>query len=94
MAEPFSYFPYDFDTIEMKERGMFLTSELLDRINVLAKKSREEGLTDEEKEEQAALRKQYIAEFRQGLMNTLEGVYIVDEQGNKKKVERKTKKGN
>ncbi len=66
-----------------------MTQELLDRINALAKKSREEGLSDAEKEEQASLRKQYIAEFRQGMINTLEGIYIVDEKGNKKKVERK-----
>ena len=63
--------------------------ELIKRINELAKKSREEGLSDTEKEEQAALRKKYIMAFRQGLENTLDNVYIVDEQGNKKKVEKK-----
>ena len=66
-----------------------MTSELIERINVLARKSRNEGLTPEEKEEQAKLRAQYIAGFRQGMANTLENVYIVDENGNKKKVERK-----
>ena len=68
-----------------------MTSELIERINVLARKSRGEGLTPEEKEEQAKLRQQYIASFRQGMANTLEKVYIVDENGNKKKVERKKK---
>ena len=63
--------------------------ELIERINALAKKSREEGLSQEEKKEQAKLRQQYIAGFRQGLKNTLENVYIMDEDGNKKKVERK-----
>ena len=63
--------------------------ELIKRINELAKKSREEGLSDTEKEEQAALRKKYIMAFRQGLENTLDNVYIVDEHGNKKKVEKK-----
>ena len=66
-----------------------MASELIERINALAKKSREEGLTIEEKEEQAKLRQEYIAGFRQGLKNTLENVYIMDEDGNKKKVERK-----
>lgn len=66
-----------------------MTEELIRRINALAKKSREEGLTDEEKEEQAKLRKTYIAEFRQGMLGTLDNVYIVDEAGNKKKVERR-----
>ena len=68
-----------------------MASELIERINALAKKSREEGLTIEEKEEQAKLRQEYIAGFRQGLKNTLENVYIMDEDGNKKKVERKKK---
>ncbi len=66
-----------------------MTQELLKRINFLAKKSREEGLTEEEKAEQAQLRAQYIKSFRQGLENTLSNVYIMDEKGNKKKVEKK-----
>ena len=67
-----------------------MTKELIDRINALAKKSREEGLTEEEKHEQQVLRMQYIAEFRQGVVNTLDNTYIMDEKGNKVKV---TKKG-
>ncbi len=66
--------------------------ELLERINFLAKKAREEGLSETEKAEQAELRRQYIQAFRQGMMNTLDNVYIVDEEGNKKKVERKNEK--
>lgn len=69
-----------------------MTPELLKRINELAKKAREEGLSEAEKAEQTELRQQYIREFRQGMMNTLEAVYIVDEKGNKKKVERKDAK--
>ena len=75
----------------LKEVILKMTSELIERINVLARKSRAEGLTPEEKEEQAKLRQQYIAGFRQGMTNTLENVYIVDEAGNKKKVEKKKK---
>ena len=67
--------------------------ELIKRINELAKKSREEGLTEEEQSEQTTLRQKYIQAFRQGFMNTMEGVYIVDKDGNEKKVERKPKKG-
>ena len=66
-----------------------MTQELLNRINFLSKKSREEGLTDAEKQEQAELRAQYIKEFRQGVMNTLDNVYIMDENGNKRKIEKK-----
>ena len=65
--------------------------ELIKRINELAKKSREEGLSDAEKAEQAELRKKYIAKFRQGMENALSNVYIMDEKGNKKKVEKKKK---
>jgi len=66
--------------------------ELIKRINELARKSRAEGLNDAEKEEQARLRAQYIQKFRQGMENTLSNVYIVDEKGNKKKVEKKGSK--
>ena len=68
----------------------FITNlQLIKRINQLAKKSKEEGLTDEEKNEQAALRQEYIKKFRQGMENTLSNVYIMDENGNKRKVEKK-----
>ena len=66
--------------------------ELIKRINELAKKSKEVGLTDEEKSEQAKLRARYIKAFRQGFENTMSGVYIMDKDGNKKKVEKKSDK--
>lgn len=61
----------------------------IDRINELARKSKSEGLTDEEKEEQAKLRAEYIAAYKASLVSALESTYIVDEKGNKKKVTRK-----
>ena len=61
-----------------------MTKEMIERINALAKKSREEGLSEEEKAEQATLRAQYIAAFREGTRRTLENVYIVDKDGNEK----------
>ncbi len=48
------------------------------RINELAKKSREEGLSEEEKDEQASLRKKYIEEFKTSLRGQLENIEIVD----------------
>ena len=48
------------------------------RINALAKKSREEGLTEEEKIEQAKLRRKYIDEFKMSLRGQLENIEIVD----------------
>ena len=66
-----------------------MTQELLERINFLAKKSKAEGLSEEEKAEQQALRAQYIKEFREGVTNTLNNTYIMDEQGNKRKLEKR-----
>lgn len=61
----------------------------LDRINYLAKKQRENGLTDEERAEQASLRAEYVAEFRASLRGTLDSTYIQYPDGTKKKVESK-----
>jgi uncharacterized protein YnzC (UPF0291/DUF896 family) len=61
----------------------------IDRINFLAKKQREQGLTDEETAEQASLRAEYVAEFRASLRGTLDSTYIQYPDGTKKKVESK-----
>lgn len=54
----------------------------LSRINELSKKSKSVGLTEVEKEEQQALREQYLKTFRSSMKNTLKGVTIVDPNGN------------
>ncbi len=70
-----------------------VTQQQIDRINELARKSKTpEGLTEEEKQEQQVLRRAYIDSFKESLIGQLECTYIVDEKGNKKKVERKGKK--
>lgn len=48
------------------------------RINELAKKSKAEGLTDAEKQEQKALRDEYIAAVRRNFRATLDNIKIVD----------------
>ncbi len=58
----------------------------IDRINELARKQKSEGLTDEEKEEQFVLRREYIDSFKASLVNQLNSIYVVDEKGNKKKL--------
>ena len=58
----------------------------IDRINFLAKKQKTEGLTEEEKEEQKVLRREYIDAFKESLVSRLNTIYIVDEKGNKKKL--------
>ncbi len=53
----------------------------IERINVLYHKSKAEGLTPAEAEEQAKLRKEYIQAIRQNLRGTLNQVQIVNEDG-------------
>lgn len=69
-----------------------VTQEQIDRINALARKSKAEGLTEEEKAEQQKLRRAYIDSFKESLTAQLENTYIIDETGHKKKVERKKKR--
>ena len=64
----------------------------IDRINELAHLAKERELTAEELEERAILRREYIDSFKRSLVSQLETTYIVDEKGNKKKVQRKGKK--
>lgn len=51
------------------------------RINELYKKSKAEGLTEEEKKEQQILRQEYIANFRANLVNQLNSIDIQEEDG-------------
>ena len=50
--------------------------ELVSRINELSKKSKEMGLTDEEKKEQQVLRRDYIDRFKNNLRAQLETIKI------------------
>ena len=52
----------------------------IDRINFLAKKSKEEGLTEAEKAEQKELREEYLSAIRKNLRATLDNVEIVDKK--------------
>ncbi len=58
----------------------------IDRINELARKQKSEGLTPEEKEEQAVLRREYIESYKRSLVAQLENMYILEPDGTKKKV--------
>jgi uncharacterized protein YnzC (UPF0291/DUF896 family) len=58
----------------------------IDRINELARLAKERELTEEEAAERAALRKEFLADFKKNLTDTLDNTYIVDEKGNKKKL--------
>ena len=64
----------------------------IDRINELARKAKAQGLTEEEIKERDILRREYIDSFKASLVGQLENTYIVDEKGNKTKVQRNGKK--
>lgn len=66
-----------------------MTKEKIDRINFLARKKKEEGLTESELQEQAILRREYIESYKQSLISQLENTYILEPDGTKKKVTRK-----
>lgn len=53
----------------------------IDRINELARKSKNQGLTEEEKTEQARLRREYIASVRMNLRGQLDNINIQEKDG-------------
>ena len=55
--------------------------EKITRINELYHKAKAEGLTDAEKEEQKALRADYVRSFRENLRATLDNVSILEPDG-------------
>ena len=66
-----------------------MKQEKIDRINELARKSKAEGLTPEETAERDVLRREYIDSMVGNLKSQLDVTYIVDENGNKRKLEKK-----
>lgn len=68
-----------------------MTEDKIKRINELARKQKAEGLTEEEKAEQAELRREYIESYRRSLVAQLENTYVVDEHGNKQKLTERVK---
>ena len=60
--------------------------EVIARINELAAKNKAEGLTEEELVERDKLRRIYIDSVKANLVGSLDNTYVVDEQGNKRKL--------
>lgn len=58
-----------------------MDEKLIERINALAKKSKEEGLTEEEKIEQQKLRREYINIIKKNLRAELNNISIVEKDG-------------
>ena len=63
-----------------------MLQEKLDRINELARLKKQRVLSPDEAAEQAALRKEYLEEWRRGAIQVLENTWIVDERGNKRRL--------
>lgn len=61
---------------------MAIDQKLIQRINELAHKKKTTGLTESELAEQQQLRSQYLKLFREGFVQQLQGVKVVDAQGN------------
>ncbi|HIS27639.1 MAG TPA: DUF896 domain-containing protein [Candidatus Pullilachnospira intestinigallinarum] len=58
-----------------------MKQEKIDRINQLARKSKTEGLTEEEKAEQFQLRREFIASVRMNLRAQLDNIDIQEKDG-------------
>ena len=63
--------------------------EVIARINTLAKKAKEEGLTEEETQERDRLRRIYIDSVKANLVGQLENTYIQRPDGSKQKLHHK-----
>ena len=55
--------------------------EKIQRINELSRKSKAEGLTEEEKKEQAVLRREFVESFRSNLKAQLDNIDIQEKDG-------------
>ena len=58
-----------------------MNEEKIARINELSRKSKAEGLTEEEKQEQTILRQEFIASFRNNLKAQLDNIDVVNPDG-------------
>ena len=58
-----------------------MEQEKIDRINQLARKSKAEGLTEEEKAEQRKLRQEFIVSVRMNLRAQLDNIDIQEKDG-------------
>lgn len=58
-----------------------MNQEKIDRINALARKSKAEGLTEKEKQEQALLRQEFLAAVRKNLQGQLDQIDVLNPDG-------------
>jgi uncharacterized protein YnzC (UPF0291/DUF896 family) len=61
----------------------------IDRINELARKKKAGGLTEEETAEQAELRREYLAEYRENMKAMLDNLVIQEQDGTRHALKQK-----
>ncbi len=61
----------------------------IERINELARKKKTQGLTQDETEEQAELRREYLAEFRENMKAMLDNTVIQEPDGTRHALKQK-----
>lgn len=67
-----------------------MKKEEIRRMNDLYHLSQERDLSEEEFTEWEGLKKQYVADFKASLTAQLDNTYIIDDKGNKRKLEKKS----
>ncbi len=61
----------------------------IQRINELARKKKTSGLTEDEKQEQAALRKEYLDGYRENLKKMLDSIVVEEKDGSRHPLRKK-----
>ena len=61
----------------------------IERINELARKKKASGLTEAERAEQAALRREYLDGYRENMKAVLDGILIQEKDGSRHPLRRK-----
>jgi len=62
----------------------------IERINELARKKKNGGLTQEETAEQAALREEYLAGYRENLRTMLDSIVVQEKDGSRHPLRKKS----
>jgi uncharacterized protein YnzC (UPF0291/DUF896 family) len=67
-----------------------MKKEDIKRMNELYHLSQEKALSEDEFAEWEELKKRYVADFKASLTAQLDNTYIIDDKGNKRKLEKKS----